>query len=385
MLSGSNLAHLLAVNPIVLFISGSSKAARNSNNQLAFELVKEHAPKALIIDLLQDDNLFSQLLNISPWRILPQLFVCEQFIGGVFVMEEFFRSGEHLRMTGEDSSGTVPTRSIRQPMSAVWRIVRSSNKVFGAGSDGCIHVFDRKTFKVRDRIAVSSGWLNSIDYSPGNLLIGDTLGKIYQVSRENEDKAIVRCSVGGWVNGLEISNCGSFLYVIDGLGDLYRMDIGDWDPKKIYSFGSIGWTISIQPSSGRLAIGLNDGRLIIASSDMTILYSAKLYNGPITTVRWSGNNCIFCGFDPQIGILDTSGFQLKLFCVHRGRIWDVQSIDSQIFSSSGDQTISVFCEHTSSLKNRFQCASMPIMLDVDSNMGTIHAFLVTGEIQRFKI
>lgn len=342
MLSKQNLQHMLAVNPSMLFVSGSTSATRNSNNQFAVELVERFAEGTVIIDVLKDQDLLAQLLEISPWKILPQLFVGGEFVGGAFVMEEYFNSGEHRRRAGWCGAEASCRSVTKRPLSAYWRMSVQGDSLLAAGADGCLHFLDPASGGRQKSIKMAEGWVNCVASTRDVILTGDTDGRVLSINFHNLDDRTELASVGAWVNDIFVSEGDGGAGFIDGKGDVYRKRKAESQFSRVMSTNAIGWSICYNEQDGNIIAGLNDGRVVVVDMNGRAVYSARLYSGPVTSIICSGDEYYMCGFGPYISILNLREKKLEQFTVHRDRIWDVKKMGDQIVTVSGDGTAAYF-------------------------------------------
>jgi monothiol glutaredoxin len=377
MISQTNLAHLLATNPSILFVSGSSRATRHSNNQFAVEIVEEFDEGTLVVDVLKDSLLFKQLLDISPWRILPQLFVNAEFVGGSIVIEEFFRSGEHRRRLGLPEKKNED-RTNRRPLQSYWRIAEADGFFIAACADGHAHFLGNETFNIAHRIELTKGWVNCVASDSRRAYFGDTSGILHSICLDAISHSEQICTVGSWINDIATLEDQEKLAFIDGNGCVYLHDSADRSTRKIISSDRIGWSISYNKCAGVLASGLNDGTLLVTDLEGIEIYAARLLSGPISCLNQWREFLLFGGYGPNLGVLNLKTFELEQYQLHRERIWDIRVVDGKAITSSGDVSIAVFDLEDRAMLSRKELSKMPIMLSPSLHAGRLAIFFADG-------
>ncbi len=84
----------LAKDKIVIYMKGTADAPRcGFSNQAAFVL-KQYGRPFASYDVLEDEELWNHLDELSGWETFPQVFVDGQLVGGCDIVTEMHQSGE---------------------------------------------------------------------------------------------------------------------------------------------------------------------------------------------------------------------------------------------------------------------------------------------------
>lgn len=78
----------------VLFMKGTSALPQCGFSQKAVALLLKHGVEFLDVNILEDSELRQGLKLYSDWPTFPQLYVRNEFIGGVDIMSEMEEAGE---------------------------------------------------------------------------------------------------------------------------------------------------------------------------------------------------------------------------------------------------------------------------------------------------
>ena len=81
-------------NRVVLFMKGSKLMPMCGFSGRVVDILQEQGVEFTTRDVLQDDDLRSNIKSYSDWPTLPQLYVDGKFIGGCDIVTELHESGE---------------------------------------------------------------------------------------------------------------------------------------------------------------------------------------------------------------------------------------------------------------------------------------------------
>lgn len=81
-------------NRVILFMKGSQLMPMCGFSGRVVEMLQEHGIDFATRDVLQDDDLRSNIKTFSDWPTLPQLYVDGNFIGGCDIVTELHASGD---------------------------------------------------------------------------------------------------------------------------------------------------------------------------------------------------------------------------------------------------------------------------------------------------
>ena len=79
---------------VVLFMKGTPQLAMCGNSLRALEALRAAGAPVTAVDILPDPQIRQELLALSGWPTIPQVFVKGELIGGADITEELYASGE---------------------------------------------------------------------------------------------------------------------------------------------------------------------------------------------------------------------------------------------------------------------------------------------------
>jgi monothiol glutaredoxin len=89
------IKQLVETNNVVLFMKGTPQFPQCGFSQQASQILRASGVVQFESrDVLEDDELRSNIKQFSNWPTIPQLYVKGEFIGGSDIMMEMYQSGE---------------------------------------------------------------------------------------------------------------------------------------------------------------------------------------------------------------------------------------------------------------------------------------------------
>lgn len=83
-------------NPIVLFMKGIPEMPACGFSAQAVQILQSSGIPFTTFDVLEDEELRSEIKVYSNWPTIPQLYINGEFIGGSDIIFELLQSGELL-------------------------------------------------------------------------------------------------------------------------------------------------------------------------------------------------------------------------------------------------------------------------------------------------
>ena len=80
--------------PVALFMKGTPQFVMCGNSDRALRALREAGAPVTTVDILPDPAIRHELLAVSGWPTIPQVFVKGELIGGADIVEELAASGE---------------------------------------------------------------------------------------------------------------------------------------------------------------------------------------------------------------------------------------------------------------------------------------------------
>jgi monothiol glutaredoxin len=88
----------ISSNDIVLFMKGSPTFPQCGFSAHVISILSAEGVSYTSHDILQNDELRSNIKEYSNWPTIPQLYVRGEFIGGADIVHEMYDSGELTRI-----------------------------------------------------------------------------------------------------------------------------------------------------------------------------------------------------------------------------------------------------------------------------------------------
>jgi monothiol glutaredoxin len=89
---------------VVLFMKGTPQFVMCGNSGRALEALRAAGAPVTTVDVLPDPTIRQELLEVSGWPTIPQVFVKGELVGGADITQELAESGE-LRTILEEKLG----------------------------------------------------------------------------------------------------------------------------------------------------------------------------------------------------------------------------------------------------------------------------------------
>lgn len=91
----SQVESLVREHPVFIFMKGTPEAPRCGFSARAVEVLRAAGAHELEgLDLLENDDLWEALEELTQWPTSPQVFIHGEFVGGCDIVSEMFESGE---------------------------------------------------------------------------------------------------------------------------------------------------------------------------------------------------------------------------------------------------------------------------------------------------
>ena len=87
--------------PVALFMKGTPQFVMCGNSGRALEALRAAGAPVTAVDILPDPSIRQELLEVSGWPTIPQVFVKGELVGGADIVEELESSGELERTLRE--------------------------------------------------------------------------------------------------------------------------------------------------------------------------------------------------------------------------------------------------------------------------------------------
>ncbi len=85
---------VIDTEPVAIFIKGTPERPACGNSQRALQALWNAGAPITAVDILPDPQIRTELMALSDWPTIPQVFVKGELIGGADITEELFASGE---------------------------------------------------------------------------------------------------------------------------------------------------------------------------------------------------------------------------------------------------------------------------------------------------
>ncbi len=90
--------NMVKTNAVVLYMKGTPVSPQCGFSLLATQILDACSAKYEAINVLDDDEVRSNIKQYSNWPTIPQLFIDGEFIGGVDIMKEMYEQGELIKL-----------------------------------------------------------------------------------------------------------------------------------------------------------------------------------------------------------------------------------------------------------------------------------------------
>lgn len=112
------IEHLLASNPVVLFMKGSPDAPRCGFSAKAVGALSGLVNEYAHVDVLSDPEIREGIKAYGSWPTIPQLYVRGELVGGSDIIEAMLNSGELHGLFGQAAPDRTPPSITITPMAA---------------------------------------------------------------------------------------------------------------------------------------------------------------------------------------------------------------------------------------------------------------------------
>ena len=102
---GERIKQVIDEEPVALFMKGTPQFVMCGNSGRALEALRAAGAPVTAVDILPDPSIRQELLELSGWPTIPQVFVRGELVGGADIAEELQASGE-LREKLETALGS---------------------------------------------------------------------------------------------------------------------------------------------------------------------------------------------------------------------------------------------------------------------------------------
>ncbi len=96
----------IADNDVVLFMKGSPDQPQCGFSALVTQILDHLGADFTGVNVLQSDELRSEIKAYSDWPTIPQLYVKGEFVGGCDIVKEMFQAGELKTLLAD--KGLIP-------------------------------------------------------------------------------------------------------------------------------------------------------------------------------------------------------------------------------------------------------------------------------------
>lgn len=83
---------LIKQHPIILFMKGNKYSPKCNFSKQAVNILNTFSIEYHTIDLLNDNHMRSAIKIYSQWPTIPQLYINQEFIGGIDVILHLYRT-----------------------------------------------------------------------------------------------------------------------------------------------------------------------------------------------------------------------------------------------------------------------------------------------------
>ena len=91
---------------VILFMKGTPDMIMCGNSERALEALRRVGAPVVVVNVLPDPQIRTELSAISGWPTIPQLFVKGELVGGSDIVMEMYESGELAEALGTKPAPT---------------------------------------------------------------------------------------------------------------------------------------------------------------------------------------------------------------------------------------------------------------------------------------
>ncbi len=106
------ISDVITTEPVAVFMKGTPQLVMCGNSHRALQALHAAGAPITTVDILPDPRIRQELVSISGWPTIPQVFVKGELIGGADITEELFESGE-LHRKLDDALGADRAQDVR--------------------------------------------------------------------------------------------------------------------------------------------------------------------------------------------------------------------------------------------------------------------------------
>ena len=101
MKSKEKIERLINENDVCLFMKGTPDSPQCGFSMAVSNVLKHLNVSFKGVNVLEDENLRSDIKTFSDWPTIPQLYIKKEFIGGCDIIKELFEKGELQKVLKE--------------------------------------------------------------------------------------------------------------------------------------------------------------------------------------------------------------------------------------------------------------------------------------------
>jgi monothiol glutaredoxin len=92
------IKQLIQKNPVILFMKGSREKPFCGFSKMVVSILESYGIQFETVDVLMNPQLRNDLKSFSDWPTFPQLYICQDLIGGCDIVTEMYHNGELEKM-----------------------------------------------------------------------------------------------------------------------------------------------------------------------------------------------------------------------------------------------------------------------------------------------
>jgi monothiol glutaredoxin len=96
-----NIKHVIENEPVAIFMKGTPELVMCGNSDRALRALREAGAPVTTVDVLPDPAIRQELVAVSGWPTIPQVFVKGELIGGADITQELAEAGELTQILEE--------------------------------------------------------------------------------------------------------------------------------------------------------------------------------------------------------------------------------------------------------------------------------------------
>jgi monothiol glutaredoxin len=97
----TRIDEIIKTEPVTLFMKGTPEFVMCGNSARALQALRDAGAPVSTVDILPDPAIRQELLALSGWPTIPQVFVRGELIGGADIVQEMAETGElEEKLTG---------------------------------------------------------------------------------------------------------------------------------------------------------------------------------------------------------------------------------------------------------------------------------------------